>query len=313
LLNREPEQRSARASRTMHGPSDLRRWAGARDNAGDGDRHGAVAARRAGRPPRCRLHRGRDGKALPAIFGIGDSLIYFVDGYEQGKDLASRYAPLGFVRAGRRPSSCPTRAFSLVDHLTNNVFKGTMSTPGPDFYKERLRVHRGALLRHPRREDGPDLVRAALALTGRFCIPDQRGGPRRSRRSTSTSRSTRARAIQHLAFATQGHPRLDRRDLSKGTPRCSFLDIDDELLRRACSSACPNVREDHARDREAHNVLVDGDERGLPAADLHEEPHRARSSSSSSSARTTYSFGEGNFGALFRSIERDQMRRGYLT
>ena len=26
-----------------------------------------------------------------------------------------------------------------------------------------------------------------------------------------------------------------------------------------------------------------------------------------------YSFGEGNFGALFRSIERDQMKRGYLN
>jgi 4-hydroxyphenylpyruvate dioxygenase len=25
-----------------------------------------------------------------------------------------------------------------------------------------------------------------------------------------------------------------------------------------------------------------------------------------------YSFGEGNFGALFRSIERDQQKRGYL-
>ena len=29
--------------------------------------------------------------------------------------------------------------------------------------------------------------------------------------------------------------------------------------------------------------------------------------------RNHLSFGEGNFGALFRSIERDQQRRGYLT
>jgi hypothetical protein len=36
----------------------------------------------------------------------------------------------------------------------------------------------------------------------------------------------------------------------------------------------------------------------------------ARSSSSSASARVTKGFGEGNFRALFESIEEDQIRRG---
>jgi 4-hydroxyphenylpyruvate dioxygenase len=39
----------------------------------------------------------------------------------------------------------------------------------------------------------------------------------------------------------------------------------------------------------------------------------ARSSSSSSSARATKGFGEGNFKALFETMELDQMRRGVLA
>ena len=73
----------------------------------------------------------------------------------------------------------------------------------------------------------------------------------------------------------------------------------------------PNVREDHA-EIARRNVLVDGDDAGyllqiftknligpIFIELIQRENHQ--------------SFGEGNFGALFRSIERDQQRRGYLT
>ncbi len=72
----------------------------------------------------------------------------------------------------------------------------------------------------------------------------------------------------------------------------------------------PNVKEDRARIR-AHQVLVDGDEEGyllqiftknligpIFIEMIQRENHLA--------------FGEGNFGALFRSIERDQERRGAI-
>jgi 4-hydroxyphenylpyruvate dioxygenase len=63
--------------------------------------------------------------------GIGDSLIYFVDGYEQ--PFAARYAALGFV-APRVPDLVPDKGFTVIDHLTNNVHKGTMQR-WADFYK----------------------------------------------------------------------------------------------------------------------------------------------------------------------------------
>ncbi len=54
--------------------------------------------------------------------------------------------------------------------------------------------------------------------------------------------------------------------------------------------------------------------RRLPAADLHRDAHRSARpcSSRSSSARAPRGFGEGNFKALFESIERAQARRGNL-
>ncbi|WP_309894110.1 hypothetical protein [Archangium sp.] len=72
----------------------------------------------------------------------------------------------------------------------------------------------------------------------------------------------------------------------------------------------PDVKESPERIQQ-HNVLVDGDEEGyllqiftknLLGPIFFELIQR----------RNHHSFGEGNFGALFRSIERDQERRGVL-
>ena len=72
----------------------------------------------------------------------------------------------------------------------------------------------------------------------------------------------------------------------------------------------PNVKEDHS-ELQRLNVLADGDEKGyllqiftknLIGPIFFEIIQRENNSS----------FGEGNFGALFRAIELDQKRRGYL-
>jgi 4-hydroxyphenylpyruvate dioxygenase len=72
----------------------------------------------------------------------------------------------------------------------------------------------------------------------------------------------------------------------------------------------PNVSEDH-REIARRNVLVDGDEEGYL---LQIFTHNVVGPIFIEliQRRNHLSFGEGNFGALFRSIERDQQRRGYL-
>ena len=113
--------------------------------------------------------------------------------------------------------------------------------------------------------------------------------------------------IQHLAFLTRDLlASLDK--LEGGS--IETLDIDDEYYETVFDRV-PNVTEDHARIHH-HQVLVDGDADGyllqiftknLVGPIFIELIQR----------KNHLSFGEGNFGALFRSIERDQERRGALA
>ena len=61
--------------------------------------------------------------------GIGDSLIYFIETY-QDKD---RFEKMGFESL-ENPDIVKDLGFEFVDHLTNNVEQGQMSV-WSDFYK----------------------------------------------------------------------------------------------------------------------------------------------------------------------------------
>ena len=95
---------------------------------------------------------------LPAVYGIGDSLIYFVDSFE----AADTWKQRGFVTL-EKPEVVQAKGFHTLDHLTNNVAKGTMQT-WATFYKsvfgfEEVRYFdiRGA-------KTGLTVVRAPLAV-----------------------------------------------------------------------------------------------------------------------------------------------------
>ena len=112
--------------------------------------------------------------------------------------------------------------------------------------------------------------------------------------------------MQHVAFLTDDLlASLD--GLAGAVPT---LDIDPDYYRSAFARV-PGVREDRDALR-SHSVLVDGDKDGyllqiftknLIGPIFFEFIQR----------RNHLSFGEGNFSALFRSIERDQERRGVFA
>jgi 4-hydroxyphenylpyruvate dioxygenase len=85
-----------------------------------------------------------DDKALdvPAIVGIGGSLLYFIEKYgEKG----SAYEP-EFEWLGERDPRPEGFGFYYLDHLTHNVYRGNMDTWWT-FYRE-LRLHADPLFRH---------------------------------------------------------------------------------------------------------------------------------------------------------------------
>lgn len=291
LINRDAHSFAAEFSKA-HGPSICSMGWRVRSAA---DAHGA-AIQRGAKGATGDLVR-TDQKAVPAIFGIGESLIYFV---EAGSPR--RWAELGFVPL-ESPDAVKAKGFLAIDHLTNNVHKGTMAR-WASFYKD---VFGFTEVRYF------DIRGAKTGLTsyalrspdGGFCIPINEADEKKSQINEYLD-EYKGPGVQHLAFLTGDIlGSLDALDKTG----IEFLDMDDpyydEVFQRV-----PNVTEDHARIR-AKQVLVDGDDEGyllqiftrnLIGPIFIELIQRKNHSA----------FGEGNFGALFRSIERDQMRRGVL-
>ena len=72
----------------------------------------------------------------------------------------------------------------------------------------------------------------------------------------------------------------------------------------------PKVTEDHAKLQELQ-ILVDGDDEGY-LLQIFTKNLIGPIFIEIIQRKNHYAFGEGNFGALFRSIEKDQEQRGYL-
>lgn len=232
---------------------------------------------------------------LPAVYGIGDSVIYFIDektGFFE-REWAQHPAP----------KLNDDNGFQVIDHLTNNVRQGTLDQ-WASFYKDIFGFEE---VRHfdIRGEETGLFSYALRSPDGSFCIPINEGTEEKSQ-IEEYLREYDGPGIQHVAFLSD--------DLVKSMDKMAktgveFLDIDDEYYAEVFDRV-PNVVEDHQAIQD-HNILVDGDDEGyllkiftknivgpIFIELIQRENH--------------YSFGEGNFGALFRSIERDQRKRGVL-
>jgi 4-hydroxyphenylpyruvate dioxygenase len=232
----------------------------------------------------------------PAIWGIGESHIYFIE--TGGPSIYER----DFL-ALEQPRVQPDKGFLAVDHLTNNVPPGEQDR-WASFYKDIFGFTQVRYFDIKGVKTG--LTSFALrSPDGSFCIPINQ--PKDDKDQIAEYlREYRGPGVQHLAFATRDI--LGSLDRLQGSG-IETLEIDDEYYADVFQRV-PHVREDHGRLRQ-HQVLIDGDEEGyllqiftknLIGPIFIEIIQRANN----------LGFGEGNFGALFRSLEKDQERRGVL-
>lgn len=245
----------------------------------------------------------RHGEDLPAITGIGESLLYFFDhDPDHQPPTAVRYAALGFVPHAD-PILVPDKGFLVVDHLTNNVPKGTMAR-WADFYKD---VFGFTEVRYfDIRGVKTGLTSYALrSPCGRFCIPINEGTDARSQ-IDEYLREYKGPGVQHLAFLTNDI--IASLEAMKGSS-IQTLDIDTDYYETVFDRV-PNVTEDRAR-LQALDILVDGDEEGY-LLQIFTKNLLGPIFIEIIQRKNHLAFGEGNFGALFRSIERDQEARGVL-
>lgn len=242
--------------------------------------------------------KNANGEVIPAIYGIGESLIYFIEQWNS----ANLYTQFGFENLAQ-PEVVSDKGFMAIDHLTNNVHKGTMAK-WAQFYKEifgftevRYFDIRGA-------QTG--LISYALkSPCGKFCIPINEGTEDKSQ-INEYLREYNGPGIQHLAFLTNDI--LASLKKLEGSS-IETLDMDDEYYQDIFKKF-PNVTENHDEIKK-YQVLIDGDEEGY-LLQLFTKNLIGPIFIEIIQRKNHYSFGEGNFGALFRSIERDQKKRGTI-
>jgi len=291
LLNRDATSFGATFS-SLHGPSICSMGWRVRDAQAAYN----VALKRGARPALQSDYLWRGNQVIHAVWGIGESLIYLIDHFRD-PDL---YEQLGFEPC-RNPSLTPSKGFLTIDHLTNNVPKGTMRQWG-DFYKSVFGFTEVRYFDIKGAKTGLQSY-ALRSPCGKFCIPINEADEEKSQ-INEYLREYRGPGIQHLAFLTddiiQSMRALDGSSITT-------LDIDPDYYQNVFKRL-PQVTEDRS-ELERRKILVDGDENGyllqiftrnLIGPIFIEIIQR----------KNHLSFGEGNFQALFRSIERDQAKRG---
>lgn len=241
----------------------------------------------------------KNGKNLPAISGIGESLIYFIE-----PDLLGNfsYERFGFESL-QDPVLVPNMGFLIIDHLTNNVFKGTMQK-WADFYKKTFAFTEVRYFDIKGQKTG--LTSYALkSPCGQFCIPINEADEAKSQINEFLD-EYHGPGVQHLAFLTADL--LSSLQKMKGSS-IETLDIAPDYYKNVFNRV-PNVKQDRKKIQDFH-VLVDGDEKGY-LLQIFTKKLIGPIFIELIQRENHLSFGEGNFQALFDSIERDQIKRGVL-
>ncbi len=239
-------------------------------------------------------------KVIQAISGIGESLIYLT---ERAQGTAFNYEDYGFVSL-QDPVRIPEKGFYAIDHLTNNVYKGTM-VKWAQFYKDIFGFEEVRYFDIRGQKTG--LTSYALrSPCGSFCIPINEASESKSQINEYLE-MYHGPGIQHLAFITKDL--LGSLKKLEGS-QIQMLDIDANYYKDVFQRV-PQVREDR-QEIQKFNVLVDGDEKGY-LLQIFTQNLVGPIFIELIQRENHLSFGEGNFQALFDSIERDQMKRGVFS
>ena len=235
----------------------------------------------------------------PAIKGIGGCMLYLVD--DGRKDLYADFLPL--QGADQEP-----RGFGLtfLDHLTHNVFQGNMQQWSS--YYEKLFNFREIRYFDIKGAKTGLLSKAMTAPDGMVRIPLNESSDEKSQ-INEYLRAYKGEGIQHIALFTDDIYSTVEAMREAGV---EFLDTPDTYF-DVIDQRVPDHGEDVAR-LAKNKILIDADLETKSRKLLQIFTQNAFGPIFFEIIQRTGNegFGEGNFQALFESIERDQMRRGVL-
>lgn len=246
------------------------------------------------------------GKAfdLPTIVGIGGSLIYFTDRYGNG---ASPYVTEFDFVAPAKPAGV---GFRYLDHLTHNVHKGNMDT-WFRFYGDLFNFKQIRFFDIEGKYTGL-LSRALSSPCGRIRIPinEDRG---ETGQIVEYLRRYNGEGIQHIAVGSDDIYSSADAIAARGLrfmpkPPKSYYDLSRDRV---------VGHQEPIEELAKHGILIDGE----GVIDGGETKILLQIFSKTVIGPIFFEFiqrkgdngfGEGNFRALFESIERDQIERGVI-
>ena len=246
---------------------------------------------------------------LPAVRGIGGSIIYLIDRYE-GQDGALSIYDIDFVYEPGVERHPVGAGFRIIDHLTHNVYGGRMAH-WAGFY-ERVFGFREIRYFDIKGEYTGLTSRAMTAPDGKIRIPLNEEGKTGGGQIDEFLRAYNGEGIQHIALLCDDLIAACDRLKAMGTPLmaappATYYEMLDERL--------PGHGEP-VEQLQARGILLDGStEAGDPRLllQIFAQPTIGPVFFEFIQRKKDEGFGEGNFTALFQSIERDQMRRGALN
>ncbi|MCH7692493.1 MAG: 4-hydroxyphenylpyruvate dioxygenase [Proteobacteria bacterium] len=239
---------------------------------------------------------------IPAIFGIGNSLIYFVDRYGDRTIYDVDFETVTDTEGEDEPEV----GLADVDHLTHNVFRGRMDE-WARFYERLFKFRQIRYFNIEGKITGLR-SRAMVSPCGKVRIPINESADNKSQIAEYLE-AYRGEGIQHIAVSTDDIYETVKNLRARGT---TFMTVPDTYY-EAVDARLPGHGEDLGRLRE-NRILIDGapDSGGGLLLQIFTETVIGPIFLEIIQRKGNEGFGEGNFQALFESIEADQMRRGVI-
>ena len=243
---------------------------------------------------------------LPAIKGIGGAPLYLIDRFEDGQSIYDIDFQF-YAGVERRPKGF---GFLEIDHLTHNVYKGRMAFWG-DFY-ERIFNFKEIRYFDIQGEHTGLTSRAMTAPDGKIRIPLNEEAGKNGGQIEEFLMQFNGEGIQHVALRTDNL--IDAVDAlhMAGVP---LMSAPNEVYYEMLAERLPGHGEP-VDALQTRGILLDGSTTGEEQRlllQIFSQPALGPVFFEFIQRKKDDGFGEGNFKALFESLERDQLRRGAIA
>src|SRR6201998_3445560 len=237
---------------------------------------------------------------IPAVEGMGGSMIYLVDRYGDRTIYDVDFTPL---LTGRAPSGV---GLTAIDHLTHNVHRGRMELWAA-FYERLFNFREIRYFDIEGKLTGLK-SKAMTSPCGRIRIPINESADDKSQIAEYLE-AYHGEGIQHIALASADIYATVEALMARNI---SFMSVPDTYY-EAIGARVPGHGEDLARLQRDPILIAGAPDAGQGLLlQIFTETVIGPIFFEIIERKGNEGFGEGNFRALFESIERDQIRRGVL-